>query len=265
MNRARLMFEMTLREVQDGLNETRTIVIPVGVLEQHGYHLPLSVDIHNAMEISRRASEITGCFVAPPVQYNFSGGSLPGTINISPQVFSLMLMDICESLVSQGFRNLVILLGHGGSESVAAAKEAAEQFQRLRCDVPEVTICLVPFWELSETCKKLFEERDYHAGLCETSLMLYWKPELVKMGQAQMDDPDVLERLREDPDAYIVRIRNLENRFVVPKTVQDRRIRVGVMGDYRGANAELGRKMAEECVQGLASLIRELEAARDNG
>lgn len=265
LSKARLMFEMTVREVEDGLASMRTVVIPVGIVEQHGYHLPLSVDIHNAVEISRRASEATGCFVTPPVHYNFSGGTLPGTINITPQVFSLLLMDICQSLVMQGFKNLVILLGHGGTESCAAARDAAEQFQRLRCGADDVTVCLVPFWELSPTYQQSVADRDYHAGFYETSMMLYWRPELVKMDQARLDDPEVLCVLRDDPDAYAKKLKSLDNPFVTPRIVQDDRMKVGVMGDFHGANAEFGRKIAEECAEALSELIRELEAARTDG
>jgi len=112
--KARPMEAMTVEEVRDGLKETRTVILPVGCVEQHGYHLPLSVDIHNAVEIALRASAQTGCFVAPALSYSFSGGMLPGTINISPQAFSLVLMEICHSLIGQGFGDVAILLGHGG-------------------------------------------------------------------------------------------------------------------------------------------------------
>jgi creatinine amidohydrolase/Fe(II)-dependent formamide hydrolase-like protein len=52
---------------------------------------------------------------------------------------------------------------------------------------------------------------------------------------------------------------------VVPRIVQDERVKVGVMGDFTGAGAELGRKIAEECAGALAGLIRELEAAEEDG
>ena len=132
MTRARIMYNMTVREVREGLRETQTVLLPLGVVEQHGYHLLLSTDIHNAQEIAARASVETGCFVAPCVHYSFSGGTLPGTINITPQVFSLVVMDILRSLLAQGFRHVVILLGHGGPENVVAANDAALMFQRLR-------------------------------------------------------------------------------------------------------------------------------------
>lgn len=261
MKRSRIMFNMTVKDVAEGLKETQTVIIPVGVVEQHGYHLPLSVDIHNSTQIAERTSEATGCFVTPTVHYNFSGGTLPGTINISPQVFSLVLMDICQSLVLQGFKNIIILLGHGGSESGGAARDAAEQFQRLRPEMKDVTVCLVPFWEISPTYMKSFDEKDYHAGLYETSMMLYWKPELVKMDQAELDDPEILNMMRNDPDAYQKKTKRVDSRFVIPHITQDPRIKVGVMGDFAGANPELGRKIAQECTEGLTDLINKLESA----
>ncbi len=253
------MFDMTVRDVEEGLKATQTVIIPVGIVEQHGYHLPLSVDIHNACEIARRVSERTGCFVTPPVHYNFSGGTLPGTINISPQVFSLMLMDIMESLVRQGFRKLVLLLGHAGSESQTAARDAAHHFLRLRSQAQGVLLCVVPFTELSPTIRDAMASGDYHAGLYETSLMLHWKPELVRMDQAAMDEPEIAEMMRRDPDAYAVTEKQTQSRFEVPRVKQDPRIRVGVMGDFSGASAEMGARIASECVDSLEALIRDVE------
>lgn len=260
MDKSRLMWEMTVREIREGLGKMKTVVVPVGCTEQHGYHLPTSVDIHNAVEIATRASRECGCFVAPVMNYSFSGGMLPGTININPQVFSLVMIDICRSLVVQGFRNVVILLGHGGTENTRAALDAAENFQRLSPDMEGITVSVVPFWELSPTYMESFGNRDYHAGLYETSMMLYWKPELVKMDKAAMDSPGIVDMMRNDPDAYVVRTKGLDHEHVMAKMTQHPEIEVGVMGDLAGANPELGKKIAEECTDALAAFIERLEA-----
>ena len=117
-SRARIMAEMTVKEMRDGLKKCQTVILPIGCVEQHGYHLPLGTDIHNAVEISRRVSARTGCLVAPAVHYSFSGGMLPGTINVSPATVTSLLGDIATSLHVQGFRTIGFLLGHGGSELV---------------------------------------------------------------------------------------------------------------------------------------------------
>ena len=260
MGNARIMYNMTVEEVREGLKETQTVLVPVGVVEQHGYHLPLSTDIHNAQEIATRAAEETGTFVAPTVHYAFSGGMLPGTINLSPQVTSLVLMDICRSLILQGFRNLLLVLGHGATENIRAAEDAALMVQRLS---PETgaAIALVRFWQLSPTYAQAKEERDYHAGKYETSLMLYWKPELVKLDRAQLDAPELAQRMREDPDAYLVSEKRVEDPNVVPRQQQDPNMQVGVMGDYSGASAEFGEIMCREAVAGLVSLIQKMESS----
>lgn len=265
MNKSRIMHDMTVREIREGLKEMKTIIVPIAVVEQHGYHLPVSVDIHNAVELARRASDLSGCFVAPPLNYSFSGGMLPGTINISPQVVSLIVMDICTSLENQGFRNILLLLGHGGTENTKAIRDAAENFQRLHPKMEGITVSVVPFWELSPTYMKSFEERDYHAGFYETSMMLYWKPELVKMDAAKFDSPEILSMMRNDPDAYVVRTREVDSEFVIPRMVQHSEIEVGVMGDYTGANAEVGKRIADECAAGLAALVEKLEKRHRDG
>ncbi len=94
---AGLMEEMTVNDVRKALKKTKTVLVPLGVLEQHGYHLPLSVDIHNARQISIRVSAETGALVAPALNYAFSGGELPGTINIAPSTTALVVSDICRS------------------------------------------------------------------------------------------------------------------------------------------------------------------------
>jgi creatinine amidohydrolase len=262
MDKSRLMAEMTVKQVREGLKTMKTIILPVGIVEQHGYHLPLSVDIHNAVELAARTSALCGCFVAPSLNYCFSGGTLPGTINLSPQTFSLVLMDICRSLKVQGFKNTVVLLGHGGSENTKSAREALEMFQRLDPQMEGITLSLVPFWELSPTYMKSFEERDYHAGRYETSMMLYWKPELVHMEEACVDKPEVAARLREDPDAYLSSSKAMDSEFIVPKLVQCPDIEVGVLGNPAGANAELGRQIAGEVASNLSAYVERLEATR---
>ncbi|MDI6828095.1 MAG: hypothetical protein QME62_06405, partial [Armatimonadota bacterium] len=71
-----------------------------------------------------------------------------------------------------------------------------------------------------------------------------------------------LEIMRKDPDAYAKKLKNVDARFVVPRIIQDPRVKVGVMGDFTDASAELGKKVAEECVSSLSAIIREIEQAK---
>ena len=81
--KARLMTEMTVKDMHDALQETQTALLGIGGTEQHGWHLPLSTDSLIAEHLCRRISEETGCVVAPVLNYSHSYGTLLGTTNIS--------------------------------------------------------------------------------------------------------------------------------------------------------------------------------------
>jgi creatinine amidohydrolase len=174
-------------------------------------------------------------------------------------------MDIFRSLIAQGFKNIIVLLGHGGSENTQAVNDAAMNFQRLQPDLEGICILVVPFWELSPAYMESFGEGDYHAGKYETSMMLYWHPELVQMDHAAVDSKELLDLMRSDPDAYAARIKAIDSEFVKPRLVQNPAIEVGVMGDPFTANAELGKTIAEESSTGLAALVEKLQRRLKDG
>src|SRR5688572_21287177 len=119
-----VMEEMTVETVGRYLQRKRSILIPIGVTEQHGYHLPLNTDALIASRLATQAGREADVLVAPTILQSFSGGSLPGTINISPAVMSQVMSDTLISLVSQGFRNFYLFVCHGGSENARALNDA---------------------------------------------------------------------------------------------------------------------------------------------
>ena len=255
-----LMENMTVKDVRTALKKVKTVLVPLGVVEQHGYHLPLSTDIHNTYEVCKRLSKKTGCLVAPPLNYSFSGGELPGTINISPQVMSLVVMDIIRSLAQQGFRNVVLVLGHGGTENLNAIRDCTRLFLRQNPHF-DIVLVVAPVWEFSRIWMRAFKEHDFHAALIETSLMMYWKPELVRE-DIQVDKGKIYEDMKLNQDNYLQVEKPFDNKYVVPRLGQKPEIKVGVMGDPKGANAELGEKVCEEVVEGLSKLIRGIEGRK---
>lgn len=258
MPEALLWEHMTVNEVRDALQRTQTILVPLGVTEQHGYHLPLRTDCYNCEEISRRAADRTGVFVAPTLPYTYSGGELPGTINVSPHVVTQVIVEILHSLCLQGLRNIILVLGHGGSENDRATQEAAEIFLRNNPQFHDRNIAVFRFWVNSQVCRRAFEEGDFHSGWFETSLLLYWRPEVVR-DEYVLDRPEVVKMMREDQDAYQVRMKNVDHPLVVPAVRQHPDIEVGVMGEPEKASAEIGREMTEEAVGALVELIEAME------
>jgi creatinine amidohydrolase len=258
---ARLMEFMTIKDVEEALQVTQTVIVPVGCVEQHGWHLPLSTDMFNATELAKAVSEITGCLVAPLMPYSYSGGSLLGTINIAPATISAVINDICCSLAQQGFRNIIVFLGHGGSENVRGIRDGLDICLRTNPSLAEAKVALVPFTDMSPTIAEWFEKKDFHAAGFETSLMLYWHPRLVREPRVT-DSEEIMAMLRADQDAYQTVERPVDHPMVMPHIRQDERIKIGVLGDPSQASAAMGEKMAEEVVERMVELIGLMESAQ---
>lgn len=260
MAQAKIWEKMTVREVREALEDTPTVLVPLGVTEQHGYHLTLDTDSQTAFQTCRRAAEVTGSFVAPTLTYTFSGGELPGTINIDYHLVSLLITEIIRALCANGVRNVVLVLGHGGSENDRATQEGAEMFYRQHPQYADRNVAIFRFWQGSRLCAEAIADGDFHAGYFETSMMLYWAPADVRPGVAPLDEPALVRRMRENPDNYRVFDAQVEHPAVVKRVSQDPAIAVGVMGDPAQASVELGERIAQEAVSGLVELIGKLEA-----
>lgn len=263
-----LMRLMTVEEVQEYLTHNQTIILPYGLCEQHGYHLPLDVDIRNAEYTSQHLAEKLDCIVAPTLNFTFSGGMLPGTINVKPNTVSNLIGEIIESLTLQGFRNFIIIPGHGGSESALHLQESLRIQKWLNPLLKDDLIMLCPIWDFSPTWTELFKNRDYHAAWAETSLLLHWCPEVVRK-EIVMDEPQIAERLRDDPDSYQHLESFTELKQEIVQTSQRDDIKIGVMGYPEKATAELGKKIEDEFLQNasaeLGAAIQAADEARKNG
>lgn len=252
-----LIEEMTVADFQRGLERTQTVILPLGCVEQHGYHLPLSTDIIIGYETAKAAGQRLGCFVAPPVNYTFSGGELPGTINVCPHVTALYIREICRSLAFYGMKRIVALFGHGGSENMRDIKEGLKYFLWQEKAFADVTLATVDITKTSETWQKYFGERDYHAAHVETSLIAYLRPDLVRTERPRDREP-IAKMLMEDPDKYqTVRLHTASSNEI-PHISQSEEVKLGVFGDPTQADAELGRQVFNEVVEGLVKMIEEL-------
>jgi creatinine amidohydrolase len=257
---------MTVKDIEEALKKTKTVIIPFGCVEQHGYHLPLSTDMHFASEIPRRAADRLNAVIAPTIPYTFSGGELPGTVNVSPQVFSLYMTDICSEFARMGFRNIVIYIGHGGTDNLDVLKSTLVMLLRRNKYLSErIIISLLSCTQFSKTLCEAFksledsDEKDFHAGWFETSLMMYWKPELVRDDMV-VDEPEVVKMLRTDCDWYAISEGDKDDKFIIPKVRQREEVKIGVMGFPEKATRELGEKISKEMEEGLINYINKLNA-----
>ena len=255
------MQDMTFPEVKEYLKTNKTIIIPYALSEQHGAHLPLDVDIRNCDFMSAQLAEKLGCITAPTLNYTFSGGMLPGTINVKPNTFSNLVGEIIESLALQGFENFIILPGHGGSESLLHLKESLRILKWLNPALKDTLILLTQLWDFSPSWTELFALQDYHAAWAETSLLLHWCPEVVRMDKMVLDEPEVAERLRDDPDSYQLRESFTEMKQEVVQTSQRADVKIGVMGFPEKANAAFGAQIEKEFLDNAVPAIKQALAA----
>lgn len=255
--------DRTFEEVAEYLKTNQTIILPYALSEQHGAHLPLDVDIRNADFLAAKLAERLGCLTAPTLNYTFSGGMLPGTINVKPNTFSNLVGEIIESLHTSGFRNFIILPGHGGSESLLHLKESLRILKWLNPALQDTLILLTQIWDFSPSWTKLFDEQDYHAAWAETSLMLHWCPEVVRKDRIKLDVPEVAERLREDPDSYQLRESFTDLKQEIIQTSQRSDVKIGVMGFPERASAEFGAQIEAEFLDNATPAIQKAIADAD--
>ena len=256
-----VLAEMTVKEIREALKKVTIVLLPMGCTEQHGYHLPLSTDTLTAEHVAHKVAAKAGCIVAPAVPYTFSGGELPGTVNISTQVLGLYVRDICRSFAEMGFKRIVLVLGHGGSENLRDIQESLKMFLRLEKAYKRLTIELAGIWSLSPTWLKSMQHHNYHADIIETSMILHIRPDLVG-NKYVLDRPSLHKELIADPDKYQqsdadTMTKTLFEGFCrIPHIRQRLDMKVGVMGNPKGANAKLGKKVLDEAVANLTKYLK---------
>ena len=161
-----------------------TAIIPAGILEKHGPHLPLSTDLILAREISSRAAQLEYTIVYPEFYFGqiFEAKHQPGTIAYSPELVWKMLEETCEELSRNGIKKIIIVNGHGGNNNLFAYFCQTQLAQRKDYSV----VFFQP--DDSEVDKSIEEMRttDYggHADEVETSMVYAIRPELVHSERA---------------------------------------------------------------------------------
>ncbi len=187
-----ILGETTMMDFKKSVRRANTLILPLGTVEAHGTHLPLNTDTLVIREVVRKVAERNdSIFMAPPLQYGVctSTGDHPGTIGISADALRLMVSDIVKSGHRNGFRNFLLISGHGGSLHVAALREASEALVATLDDTKMAALSI--YETLGKDAREIIETpNDSHAGEAETSLVLFLAPRLVK-GRSREEYPEI--------------------------------------------------------------------------
>lgn len=100
------------------LDRNLPVVIPIGLVESHGPHLTVSVDVDSAEYFARQVTEKTGAILAPGIPYGFADEmrEYPGTLGVSSETFMAVILDLSKMFCAQGFKKLIFLTGHGANK-----------------------------------------------------------------------------------------------------------------------------------------------------
>lgn len=199
--RTKKMWEMTWPEVQEAVEGGYGVMLPVGAVEQHGYHLPLATDFLIPTELCLDIAEKTDMIVAPPVIYGTnsrpqSGGGqgFVGTTSIGGVTFIQQIEDILREFIRHGFKKIVLFNWHMENSNFLyeAAFRATER--GTLTDV-KVLIMETPFDSFDEETMRFLYPDGFpgwgveHAAMFETAILLHIAPELVLMDRAVDDSP----------------------------------------------------------------------------
>jgi creatinine amidohydrolase len=240
--------ELTSPDFVKALTESGgTCIIPIGIIEKHGPHLPLGTDLLDVREVCARAVQKEYAIVFPQFYFGqiFEAKHQPGTMAYSPELVWNMLQETCDQLNRNGITKIILVNGHGGNENLlpyfCQAQLASQKNYAVYLFSPEDTD------EFREKIMKLRKTNTGgHADETETSKMLAHRPDLVHLDRAGSQSGADLNRLNL-PYTYtgIWWYAKYPNHYA---------------GDGQYASKELGNLLIDNEANQLAEMIRAIKA-----
>jgi len=216
--------DLTWTQIEAEVCHQAVLAVPLGSTEQHGPHLPLSVDADVALALCRGLARARSkVWFAPLLPYGSSGehADFPGTLSIGQDALEGLLVELGRSATAT-FARIVFVSGHGGN--AAPLERAVARLRTEQRDVRAFSPCWVG---------------DPHAGRTETSLALALDPGRVRMEAAAVGNTADLAEL-------MPALRTHGIRAVSPS---------GVLGDPREASVEQGHQLLDTLVGDLVAAV----------
>jgi len=249
--------ELTGPLVGEALDANAVVLVPIGAIEQHGPHLPLSVDWIIADEVARAVANQAGddlpVWVLPTMPFSKSNEHAwsAGTIWLSQQTMISVLDDIGRCVAQSGAKRIVFLNGHGGNSTLlnVACRE-------IRLVHELLTFLVHPFVPPAYSAPDPNAANTaelgmgIHGGLDETSVMLHLRPDQVDMTKAVRNVPEWMAEHDHVKFGGSVQFGWLSNDFGAD----------GHIGDPTGATAERGAQLFQDSVAFIMEQLREIAA-----
>ena len=153
-------FDLNLRKSIK--KKKQVAIIPIGSIEQHGPHLPISTDSDIVTEVAKRLSEMKGYLLLPTITYGVSFEHAPlFNLSIRESTLRTILIDLCSSLLMNNIKTVFIINGHHGN--LKSIKNIDVKLQKISKN--KLKVFPLSYWH--------FMKREFdHAGFVETSIML---------------------------------------------------------------------------------------------
>ncbi len=234
-------------------------VLPVAAVEQHGPHLPLSVDATLLQGVIDAAlphlpADLPVLFL-PPQNVGLSPEHIrfPGTLTLSPATVIALWTEIGECVARAGVKKLLLFNGHGGQVSVM---DIVARELRTRCDLLVYSASWFSL-PLPDAVAGQFSGQEHrfgiHAGEIETSMMQHLAPGVVHMEHAR----DFRSTSQDRSERYAILGNGKSAKL--GWHMQDYHPE-GAVGNAAAATAEKGRAVVEAAAQSLVALLQELYA-----
>ena len=240
----------TFRNLPEGL----IAVLPIGATEQHGPHLPVSVDTDLVEAVVSRAltdfAPDQNVLILPSLSITKSGehDRHPGTLSLTAETLMATLRDIGASVARAGVSRLVLFNGHGGNTAVL---DVIARDLRIQHDLIVATCSWFGFADYDGVIAPEALAYDLHAGDSETSPMLAVKPELVDMGLAQ----DFVPAMKgwEAQFQFV----GLTGQPARPAWIVDDLSASGALGNAAAATREKGEALLSSAAKNFAGFLAE--------
>ena len=193
--------ELTAADFRSAIQKSQgTCLLPFGILEKHGPHLPLGTDLLNVRHVSLQAADQEYAPVFPAYYFGqiFEARHEPGTIAYSMELQFKLLQETTDEMARNGCKKIIIVNGHGGNEHLLPL------FAQAQLERPHDYVVYIFDSHRSTTGgpAKKSTSTDYHAGENETSNTLISRPDLVHLDRAASESGADQHRVNLPEDIY---------------------------------------------------------------